>query len=144
MLSYLSQPAAAQGTITIGTTNEKEPYPFGTFNDVPYLGEYQQVYASGAFTGPVLISQIAFAYFNSRSLTVNYTLSIGLGTTATQTPDSPGTSFGGGITSVFSGSLSPTFTATTHDFDFLINFTMPFFYDPSQGNLLLDVMVSAA
>jgi hypothetical protein len=143
-LTLTRQPAAAQGTITIGTFGSKETHPFGILNGAAqYLGEYQQIYVSSAFTSPVLITQIAFANDNSAVQTANYTLSIGLGTTTTQTPDSPGTSFGGGITSVFSGSLSPTFTPL-HDFDFPIIFTVPFFYDPSQGKLLLDVVVSAA
>jgi hypothetical protein len=36
------------------------------------------------------------------------------------------------------------FTATGYDFDFQIPLSTPFYYDPSQGNLLLDLTVLSA
>jgi hypothetical protein len=135
----------AQGTITIGSYYDKAEIPFGVSGagTAFYLGEYQQIYTSGAFSSPVIITQIAFSEVNRGSLTANYNLSIGLGTTA-KTPASPGTSFGTGFTTVFSGSLSPVFPPTANEFDFVINFTTPFDYNPTQGNLLLDVSVFSA
>jgi hypothetical protein len=135
----------AQGTFTIGTYATKDPIPFGVIGSgtAAYIGEYQQIYSSNAFSSSVLISAMAFSQANPGSLTATYNLSIGLGNT-TKTPASPGANFETGFTTVFSGSLSPVFTPTTHDFDFLISLTTPFYYNPTQGNLLLDVMISSA
>jgi hypothetical protein len=144
-LLWFPQCVIAQSTITIGSYYDKEEIPFGVSANGTafYLGEYQQIYASNAFSSQVIITQIGFSQAIPGSRTANYNLSIGLGTTA-KTPALPGTSFGTGFTAVFSGSLSPVFTATANDFDFLINFTTPFYYNPTQGNLLLDVSVFSA
>jgi hypothetical protein len=134
----------AQGTITIGTNHAEDWIPFGVIGGgAAYTGEYQQIYANSVFSSPILISKIAFSEVNPGPLTATYNLSIGLGTTS-RTPDSPGTSFETGFTTVFSGSLSPVFTPATNDFDFLINFSAPFYYNPAQGNLLLDVTIVSA
>jgi hypothetical protein len=135
----------AQGTIIVGTYYDKDTIPFGVTGGgtAAYIGEYQQIYASSAFSSPILISKIAFSEVNPGSLTAAYNLSIGLGDT-TRTPPSPGTNFETGFTTVFSGSLSAVFTPATNDFDLLINLSTPFYYNPEQGNLLLDVVVSSA
>lgn len=132
-------------TITVGTMNTKDQYPFGltSSHTAAYLGEYQQVYASTLFSSPVVISQIAFATYFPYAGTANYTLSVGLGVTP-RTPGAPGNQFAGGWTTVFSGSTVAHLTSTHDDFDFLINFTTPYTYDPAQGNLLLDVQVFSA
>jgi len=134
----------AQGTITIGTYNAQDFIPFGVVNGgAAYVGEYQQIYDSSAFSGPVQISKIAFSETDPGSLAATYNLSIGLGNT-TRTPASPGANFATGFTTLFSGSLSAVFTPTANDFDLVIPFSNPFYYDPTQGNLLLDVTVSSA
>jgi PEP-CTERM motif len=134
--------AAAQGTIIVGVNRSKGGvYPFGL--NPEYTGEYQQVYASSVFQGPVVITQIAFADDQGSFSTATYNFSLGLGLT-TKTPGSPGTGFGTGLTTVFSGSLSPVFTSAAGDFDFVINLTTPFAYDPAQGNLLMDAMMNSA
>jgi hypothetical protein len=137
--TLLSRLAIAQGTITIGVVGSVHAEPFGG----GFTGEYQQIYASADFPAAIQITQIAFAYYFPSSAAANYNLSVGLGAT-TKTPTSLGTSFGTGFSTVFSGSLSPVFTSTAGDFDLMINLASPFTYDPSQGNLLLDVMVFSA
>jgi hypothetical protein len=145
LLFMLSALPGHASTITIGTINTKDQYPFGLTGSytAAYLGEYQQVYASSAFAGPVAINEIAFSAYFPYAGTANYSLSLGLGTTI-RTPASPGSQFASGWTTVFSGSTVANFTTTPNDFDFSINFTTPFTYDPTKGNLLLDVQVSSA
>jgi hypothetical protein len=136
--------AMAQGTITIGTNNAQDFIPFGVVNGgAAYVGEYQQIYDGSAFSNPVLISKIAFSEVDPGSLAATYNLSIGLGNT-TRTPASPGTDFATGFTTLFSGSLSAVFTPAANDFDLVIPFSTAFYYNPTQGNLLLDVTVSSA
>jgi hypothetical protein len=135
-------PAVAD-TIIIGGTNSNNFFPFGTN---AYVGEYQQIYASSRFSGPVTISEIDFATRpgsagNMRNL--NFTL--GLSSTAASVA-APGTNYaankGPDFTTVFSGPFA--FTAQGNGtFDVLIP-VQPFTYDPAQGNLLLDVVINSA
>jgi hypothetical protein len=138
----LPRPATAD-MIVIGGTNSNNSFPFGTSI---YQGEYQQLYASTAFSGPVTITEIAFASatgFGSGQ-TRKLFLSLGLSTTAASLA-APSTNYGANkgadFTIVFSGSLS--FTAQgTNAFDLMIPIT-PFTYTPANGNLLLDVVANS-
>jgi hypothetical protein len=112
----------------------------------------QQVYASSQFSslgGPALITQLAFrpdAPFGNPAVFTISNIEIDLSTT-NASPDGLSTTFasniGPDVLTVFSGPLSMT-TADTgpaagpKDFDVIINIA-PFLYDPSSGNLLLDV-----
>ena len=132
-------------TVTVGTIDTKDGYPLGNTpsGSAGYIGEYQQIYTSGAFPISALITQIAFSSYFSSSGSANYTLSIALGIT-TRTAASPGATFATGFTTVFSDSVAVHFTAADQDFDFPIVLTTPFNHDSTQGNLLLDVSVSSA
>lgn len=129
-------------TLVIGTGGDATVYPFAS----TYTGEYQQIYAASAFTGPVRITQIAFASTADGALgayTFNGTVS--LGTTAA-TPGTPGNSFAGNKRADFMSVFSGTQTATllgTRTFDLVFNIT-PFTYNPASGNLLVDVVASSA
>jgi|GEM_PF-2247770 len=111
---------------------------------------YQQVFASSQFsrftTGGELITSIAF---RGHGPGIPFTatipqLQVSLSTTS-KLPDGLSSTFvdnvGADATQVFSGPLqtSVTFTGGPTDFEVVINFTTPFFYDPAKGNLLLDV-----
>src|SRR5262249_13317163 len=91
LVLFVLPPLAVATPITIGGTNQANVFPFGT---AQYVGEYQQIYISSAFSGPVLIDQIAFqtATFTSGSFSDTFTL--GLGTTSA-TPSAPGSSYAG-------------------------------------------------
>src|SRR6202030_775909 len=71
-------------------------------------------------------------------------LQVNLSTT-TKTPDGLSSTFaksvGADDTQVFSGPFQTavTFTGDPTNFEVVINFTTPFYYDPGKGNLLLDV-----
>ncbi len=131
--------------IVIGSGSSLNGFPFGEVSGpIAYLGEYQQIYLSTAFSGPLFINQIAF---ESAALgTLSDTFALGLGTTSA-TPSDPGTTYLGNkrpdFTQVFSGTVVTTLMGGSA-FDLLINLDSPFLYDPSAGNLLLDVFLTAA
>jgi hypothetical protein len=143
MLGVLAFPRPATADmIVIGGTNANNAFPFGTTD---YLGEYQQLYASSAFTGPVTITEIAFASELGSGRTRNLNFSLGL-SSSTASLAAPSTNYGANkgpdFTTVFSGSLS--FTAQgTNTFDLVIPIT-PFTYTPTNGNLLLDVVINSS
>ncbi|WP_237218165.1 PEP-CTERM sorting domain-containing protein [Rugosibacter aromaticivorans] len=118
-------------------------FPFGC----SYSGEYQQVYTASAFSGPITIMDLEFfnTSYNSGATSMNSgTWTIALSTTSSDWNTlSPtfATNLGGDNTTVFSGNLSQpwAFGNTLH-----IDLSTPFTYDPGNGNLLMDVMVSGA
>lgn len=126
--------------------------PTGPFNTAPfgtngaYTGEYQQIYSRERFTSVFEIRQIAFASIGGGARTADYDLIVSLGTAAS-TPANPDASFDANkeadLTEVFSGSLGADLFGTGQ-FDLVINLTTPFTYDPSGGDLLLDVILNSA
>jgi len=127
----------------------------GPFNIAPFLPSqrYQQVFAASEFAalpGPHLITHIAFRPDAEVGKAFSSTISeirINLSTTS-RTPDGVSDTFaenvGANDTVVFSGSLplSSAFTgpeAGPKAFDIVIALQIPFWYDPTAGNLLLDV-----
>ncbi|HNC52367.1 MAG TPA: PEP-CTERM sorting domain-containing protein [Accumulibacter sp.] len=137
-------PAFADQTVGLpadgGTGN---CFPFGC----SYSGEYQQVYTKSLFAGPIIIKDLEFfnTEFNTGATAMNSgTWTISLSTTAADWNTLSGTfasNIGGNNTVVFSGNLSQpwAFGDTLH-----INLTTPFAYNPADGNLLMDVVVSGA
>jgi hypothetical protein len=151
ILLGFAAPAANAATLIIGSSNDLSRYPFGrdpssasgAFPDFAAGGIYQQIYATSAFSGPVIITQIAFAskgQLTSGPGTATYNFNVGLSTTAVG-PNGLSTNLaanrGADFTQVFSGPLTATITAN-NQFDLVIDIA-PFTYDPAQGNLLLDV-----
>src|SRR5436190_6843182 len=152
---FVSNPASAvNGTITIGANDNNSRYPIGldpsangtSFPNFQTGGTYQQVYAKSAFSGPVTITQIAFA---SHELTsnpgiANYNFNVSLGATAA-VPNALSTNLaanrGPQLVPVFSGPLNANITDGAQ-FDVLIDIT-PFTYDPANGNLLLEINLVA-
>jgi hypothetical protein len=121
--------SASADTVTIGTSASPNAYPFGWPG---YLGEYQQVYSGSLFSGPVDITAITFFGVGTNSITGNYTLDF---STTSAGVDSLSTSYAANIgannAQFFSGAVSDTLSFSGG----------PFLYDPSQGNLLLDIQV---
>jgi hypothetical protein len=142
-------------TLIIGSNNDLTRYPFGkdpgnasaAFPDFAAGGTYQQVYASNAFSGPVTITQIAFAsksQLTSGAGTATYNFNISLGTTQAA-PGGLSTNLaanrGADLTGVFAGAKTATITAG-NQFDLVIDIT-PFTYNPANGNLLMEVNFNA-
>ena len=107
----------------------------------------QQVYSADFFGGAQSISGIAFRSTPGFRNGATYdNVSINLSTTSfgdeSGTPLSSifANNIGSDAMNVFNGALS--FAAPTTDgFDYIINFSQAFAYDPSKGNLLLDVTI---
>jgi hypothetical protein len=135
---------------TEGNTNNVYPFNIDSF---PSTQRYQQVFAGSAFasvSGPQLITQIAFRPdgpngfpFSSTIANIQFNLS-----TTNAAIDGLSLIFADNVgsddTVVFSGSLSLSSADTgppegPKAFDIVINLQVPFLYDPSAGNLLLDV-----
>lgn len=111
---------------------------------------YQQVFDASQFSrlnpGGGLINRIAF---RGHGPGVPFTgtvaqLQVNLSTTQ-KSPDSLSSTFADNVgpddTQVFSSPLQTavTFTGDPKNFDVVVNFTTPFFYNPAKGNLLLDI-----
>jgi hypothetical protein len=111
---------------------------------------YQQVFDASQFSrlnpGGGLINRIAFRGHGPGTPFTGTVaqLQINLSTTS-KTPDGLSSIFGENVgsndTQVFSGPFQTavTFTGDPTNFEVVINFTTPFYYDPTKGNLLLDV-----
>ena len=121
---------------------------FPLFSSQPI--RYQQVFGASQFSrlnlGGGLINRIAF---RGHGPGVPFTgtvpqLQVNLSTTQ-KSPDGLSSTFADNVgsddTQVFSGPFQSavTFTGDPTDFEVVINFTTPFYYDPAKGNLLLDV-----
>ena len=134
-----------------GNTNNGFPFNLELFGLSSQ--RYQQVFAASDFaflSEPQLITQIAFrpdAEFGDPFSSTISNILINLSTTSVA-PDGLSTTFANNVgadnTTVFSGQLSLSSADTgpatgPKDFDIVINLQNPFLYNPSLGNLLLDV-----
>ena len=123
--------APVQAQITIGTETNSNVFPFGSTGG----DRYQQVYAAGNFASLFSITSISF--FGNSVLNASYALSFS-------------------TTSALVGGLSSDFAANVGADNALFgNFALggatggtltfsgtPFEYDPTQGNLLLDISIT--
>jgi hypothetical protein len=114
---------------------------------------YQQVYDHTQFStlaGPMLLTQIAFRPFGGNTGPFSTTIpniQIDFSTTAASSTSLSSTfasNVGANDLTVYSGSLTLSSAQTflpdgTTDFDVVIPFKTPFLYDPTKGNLLMDV-----
>ena len=155
ILAFVVVPVANADTVVIGSNDNGSRYPFGMdpssasamFPDFVAGGVYQQVYAASAFSGPITITQIAFASsgtFSSGPGTAIYNFNIGLSTSGAG-PGGLSTNFaanrGADFVQVFTGPLTVPLTANDQ-FDLVIDI-IPFTYDPADGSLLLDVFLNS-
>ncbi len=150
MLLTTAAPAVAADIVTVTPANPpsgeaQSPAPFtyrGTTGS-----RTQQVYASSFFSGAQTLTGLAFRSTPGFRNGADYgNVVIRLSTTAFG--DEQGTplsstfadNIGSNVTTVFEGALSFA-AAATDGFDYVVNFTSGFNYDPSAGNLLLDVLI---
>lgn len=116
-------------------------FPFGC----AYSGEYQQVYSATQFSGPITITDLEF--FNTQIDVGAFAMNSGnwaisLSTTGVDwntLSNVYGDNLGANNTLVFSGDLAQAwaFGDILH-----IALSTPFTYDPSKGNLLMDVFAT--
>jgi hypothetical protein len=140
-------------SVVIGGSNSSDVTPFGWDDgDTPQLA-FQQLYGASSFgSDPILITQLTFFFDPSSSwqgdmFYVNQQLSL---STSAESHTSPGTSFaanrGADFTQVFSGTFSVGFAggfpanpcSDCTETELTFNIT-PFLYDPTAGDLLLEV-----
>jgi hypothetical protein len=151
--------AGALGEITPGTRAvtvpaNRENSPGGNGNGFPFsLGffgvasqRYQQIYSGSAFSSGGTINQIRFRRASGEPLFsttgINVEISLGYAATTTSTVSTTyADNIGPGYVTVFDGllSLSSSGFGNPNPFDIVINVSPLFTYDPSQGNLLLDI-----
>jgi hypothetical protein len=140
-LSCVSLGTLLGSSITIGTDNGSNDFPFsGPFYG--YTGtDYQEAYASTDFSGPIEITGIDFflgAGFTGDLYGGTYTLSLSV------ISDSIGNLSTTDLSSNL-GSDNTVFETTTLGgaAPKVLTFTgTPFLYDPSMGNLLLDISIA--
>jgi hypothetical protein len=149
LLIALSSVARAED-VTVGLADNGDCYPFmcndsGTGSGLAI--EYQQVYSSSAFSGPVLITSETFydlfaQMFGGDDLLLGGNYAFSLSTTS-EAVDMLSTvladNLGADDTTVLTYAASPGGEMFGTDFTFTN--TTPFFYNPALGNLLLDITV---
>ena len=138
--------SAFAGTVVVGSpadANTGNCYPFGC----AYSGEYQQVYNSGQFPGAITITALSFynTAFAGNAIAMNTgNWAISLSTTSADWDTlsaNAAANIGANNTAVFSGDLVQPWTFGD---TLTITLTTPFTYNPSNGNLLMDVVVTGA
>ena len=139
---WLASAIPAAADVTVGLpANSQNVYPFGG----DYNGEYQQVYTSSQFSGPITITNLEFfnTQYNSGATALSSgNWAISLSTTLADWNTLSGTyssNIGTNNTLVFSGNL---YQPWTFGDTLVIKLTTPFTYDPSKGNLLMDVVAT--
>ncbi len=148
LLSLALVPAGRADQLTIGNVNSGEinAFPFsGTYQDNFGADRYQQVYNSSLFGGsPTSISSITF-YATGGGFGPNadgtYTLSLSTTAASVNGLDTDmANNVGPNDETFFSGTLPAYPSASGGPMTFTI--ASPFLYDPSAGNLLLDIQIS--
>jgi hypothetical protein len=127
--------------------NSNNGFPFNISDFGLSSQRYQQVYAASDFSslpGPSVVKQLLFspAQSSSGSSVTMPNIQIDLSTTASG-PDGLSGNFASNVgaddTVVYAGPLTLTTAGTPGVFDMVITLQNPFTYDPTKGNLLLDV-----
>jgi hypothetical protein len=125
------------------------PGGHAAFNVIPYgslfgSGRYQEVYSSSLFTGPVVITSLAFSPQDTTFYSANVdlrmtTTNVQVGNLSTNLDDN----FIIPLTDVYSNpNFGENVTGGSETFSLVFNLTTPFMYDPAQGNLLFDLVIS--
>jgi hypothetical protein len=132
--------------VTIGLPADNSTgncFPFGC----AYSGDYQQVYTSSQFSGPITITNLEFfnTQYDSGATAMNSgNWTISLSTTSADWNNLSSTfasNIGPDNTQVFSGNLAQPWAFGD---TLAINLSTPYTYNPANGNLLMDVQVTGA
>lgn len=149
LLVVLSAGALLHANVTVGTYNGGNCYPFLCNDSGVTIGtsiDYQQAYTHTAFSGPITITNLEFAYaaqFGGSSIMIDGTYGIWLGTSANPfnalSPNQPSNRSA-------DWTLVDTLTVSGNGCNFnplcTINLTTPFTYNPANGDLLFEVIAS--
>src|ERR1019366_120810 len=136
---------ASSTAVAVGSYNDGNSYPFLANDSGATSGQtidYQQVYSSSAFSGPVAIQSISFYFaqaFGGSSTVLDGNYSVYLSTTAAAV-----NGFGSDLVANRGADWS-LFAAFSGGADSTPNWTIrgaAFSYDPGHGNLLLEVIAN--
>lgn len=138
MLAAAAAPAVAT-PLVIGNGSSNNSFPFGG-SYLPNPTTYQQIYAASKFgSTPISISSISFKLLSGTVANGVFTLS--LSTSSRSLTNLDGVNFASNIGAdakqIFSGALIGQLQGDMLTFNFA-----PFNYDPTKGNLLLNVGVT--
>jgi hypothetical protein len=143
LLLALGAPSlCSASSITLGTDNGGNAFPFaGPFTGASGM-EYQEAYASSDFSGPISITGIDFFQqaIGSGGDLYAATYQLSLSVVTTDIDDLSDTNFASNL-----GADNTVFTTVAlvgAAPDTLTFNGAPFYYDPSMGNLLLDIQIS--
>ena len=142
-LFLLTAMSAAAGVLVVGSpANSDNSYPFG-WPATASGSEYQQVYSRTQFAQPITITGLEFyntQYNSGTSAIQSGTWTIDLSTTSADW-NTLSTAFaantGADNTTVFSGNLAQPWAFGD---TLKILLSTPFTYDPTHGNLLMDIV----
>jgi hypothetical protein len=119
------------------------------FNVIPFgslfgSGRYQEIYSSSLFTGPMEITSLAFSPQDTTFYSANVdlrmtTTNVQVGNLSPNLDDN----FSIPLTDVYSNpNFGENVIGGSETFSLIFNLTNPFIYDPAQGNLLFDLVIS--
>ena len=134
VLPIITCSLVAADTVTVGSGQTMDYYPFHD-----YGGEYQQLYVGSLFPGVVEITGITFfaEYPEEGSISGDYVINFSTSSATTAV---------GGLSTVYADNVGPDqaqfFSGSVSEV--LSFFGAPFTFDPTRGNLLLDMDVIIA
>lgn len=131
-------------TVTVGITDTGNCYPFSCAASDSVI-EYQQVFSSTAFSGPIAIRNVSFfqypvdpSVYSGMMDTASYTVSFSTTSASVNGLDTnPANNIGGDNTEFGTYTLGGPMPATLT----LADNYGAFIYDPGNGNLLMDVLI---
>jgi len=141
LLCALSVGTVFGSSVTIGSDNGSNAFPFGGPFGTNTGSDYQEAYAASDFSGPMLITGIDFFLGNGFTGSLyagTYTLSLSV--ISSNIGSLSSTNLAGNI-----GSDDTVFEVANlkGSAPSVLTFTgTPFLYDPSLGNLLLDISIT--
>jgi hypothetical protein len=131
--------AASAAVVTVGSYDSGNCYPFSCFASDGSGSTYQQIYDAGEFSGPLYINAISFFLDDPGDMdTADYRIKF---STTSKTI--------GGLDSTWANNIGAdeatfgTFSVSGAMPAVLTFVGTPFYYDPSMGNLLMQVDVLA-
>jgi hypothetical protein len=158
LLAFAGSSAFAD-TIVVAPNAEAGSAGNATASPGTDAAEFQEVFGSGQFTGPILITDIFLrTAVNTGPLSFSYSsFDITLSTTQAYPNDTgthalPSTTYANNVgpdaTTVFDGPLSASSPGCTGSgpcpFDIEIALSTPFYFNPTVGRLLMDVVTSVS
>jgi hypothetical protein len=148
-LGYLAPPATSAAVVPGGLANSFgnhfNGFPFSTYDTYVSQMHYQQIYDHGQFGSGGVITAIRFRRaagqptFSATTISAAISLAYARTTVATVSPTFANNVGTGGLVTVCNGTTMISSTGSGSPFDIVINLTTPFTYDPSKGDLLLDI-----